>query len=226
MKLTYYGHSCFLLETSDCSLLFDPMISANELAADIDITAIKPDYILLSHGHFDHLHDAESIAKQAGSTIIANYEIAEWYKAKGINVHHMNIGGKWKFSFGTVKMVNAVHSSVLPDGTYGGAPGGFVVSMTEGTFYFAGDTALTIDMQLIPMTCPDLKFAILPVGDDLTMGVDDALKAAEMIKCSEIVACHFDTFGYIKLDHDGCKQTFAASGRNIQIPVIGQSIIF
>jgi L-ascorbate metabolism protein UlaG (beta-lactamase superfamily) len=226
MKLTYYGHSCFLIETAGYSLLFDPMISANELAASIDITGIKPDFILLSHGHFDHLHDAEAIASQSGATIIANYEVAEWYKAKDIKVHHMNIGGKWSFAFGTVKMVTAVHSSVLPDGTYGGAPSGFVVTTADGSFYFAGDTALTMDMQLIPMTCPELSFAILPVGDDLTMGVSDAIIASEMIKCKEIVACHFDTFGYIKLDHESCRSQFSSAGLNIQIPTIGQSIIF
>jgi L-ascorbate metabolism protein UlaG (beta-lactamase superfamily) len=224
MKLTYLGHSSFLIETSDFSLLLDPMISANELAKHINIDGLKPDFILISHGHFDHMHDAETIAKQSNATIISNYEIAEWFKAKGINVHHMNIGGKWQFPFGSVKMVTAIHSSVLPDGTYGGAPCGYVVSTAEGTFYFAGDTALTLDMQLIPLTCPSLSFAILPIGDDLTMGTEDAIRAAKMIQCHNIVGCHFDTFGYIKVDHEACKKLFAKAGSTIHLLEIGSTI--
>ena len=168
MKLTYYGHACVLVEFGGKKLLFDPFITPNEKAASVDVASIKADYILLSHGHQDHVADAEQIARQSGATIIAAYEIVSWYGEKGINGHPMNIGGKWRFDFGTVKMVNAIHSSMLPDGTYGANPAGFVVWNEEACFYFAGDTALTMDMKLKPLTCPELDFAVLPVGDNFT----------------------------------------------------------
>ncbi|MGB0864575.1 MAG: metal-dependent hydrolase, partial [Saprospiraceae bacterium] len=202
MKLTYFGHSCFLIEFGGKKLLFDPFISPNELAKDIDINSIEADYILLSHGHEDHVADAETIAKRTGATIIATFEIVTWYGKKGLKGHPMNTGGKWKFDFGTVKMVSAVHSSVLPDGTYAANPVGFVISNDENAFYFAGDTALTWDMKLIPMTCPKLDLAILPIGDNFTMGYEDAIIASDFIECNKIIGCHFDTFGYVKVDHE------------------------
>ena len=164
MRITYLGHACFLVETAGKQLLFDPFISANPKAveAGIDINALNPDYILLSHGHEDHVADAEAIGKASGAKVIAVYEVVSWMTTKGLTGHGMNTGGKWKFDFGTVKLVNAVHSSVMPDGAYGGNPVGFVIWNEEGCFYFAGDTALTMDMKLIPMTCPRLDFAILP----------------------------------------------------------------
>ena len=138
MKFTYYGHSCFSIKLSGKNLLFDPFITPNEMAKGIDIDSIQADYILLSHGHFDHIADAEAIAKRTGAIIISNYEIVTWYGEKGIKGHPLNHGGKWNFDFGTVRYVNAVHSSVLPDGTYGGNPGGFVINGEDGCFYFAG----------------------------------------------------------------------------------------
>ena len=143
MRITYYGHSCFMAEIKGKKLLFDPFITPNELAKDINIADIEPDYILLSHGHNDHVADAEAIAKSSGATIIANYEVAMWFAGKGITKYHpMNHGGKWDFDFGTVKVVNAVHSSSMPDGSYGGNPIGFVIISEEKNFYYSGDTAL------------------------------------------------------------------------------------
>lgn len=224
MKLTYFGHSAFQVIKGGKSIVFDPFISSNPLATAIHVDDIKADYILLSHGHGDHVADAETIAKKNGATIVSNYEIVSWYETKGINGHPMNHGGKWKFDFGTVKYVNAVHSSVLPDGTYGGNPGGFVVWNEEKCFYFAGDTALTWDMKLIPMTCPTLDFAILPIGDNFTMGYEDAVYAAQFIQCDKIIACHYDTFGYIKTDHEAALNEFKNAGKELILLQPGQSI--
>jgi L-ascorbate metabolism protein UlaG (beta-lactamase superfamily) len=226
MKYTYYGHACFSVEVAGKTLLFDPFISHNDLAKHIDIQQLKADYILLSHGHFDHVADAEQIAQNTGAKIISNYEIVSWYEAKGIKGHPMNFGGQWQFDFGTVHYVQAVHSSVLPDGTHGGNPGGFVIETAEGTFYYAGDTALTMDMKLIPMLYPKLLFAVLPIGDNFTMNYKHAAIAADFIECSLVIGCHYDTFGYIKLDHAAAQAHFAASGKTLQLPGIGASLEF
>ncbi len=226
MKLTYYGHSCFSVNLKGKEILFDPFISGNELASDVDIASLKPDYILLSHGHSDHTADAEQIAKQSGATIVSNFEVVGWFGNKGIeNVHPMNHGGSWKFDFGTVKYVNAVHSSSMPDGSYGGNPGGFIVSNDEITFYFAGDTALTLDMQLIPRF-HKLDLAILPIGDNFTMNVDEAVVASDFIECNKVVGVHYDTFGYIKIDHEAAIEKFANAGKELFLPKIGESVDF
>ena len=224
MKITYFGQSSFGIELNQKNLVFDPFISPNELAKHISVDNISADYVLLSHGHGDHVTDAESIAKRTGATIISNFEIVSWYSEKGISGHPMNHGGNWAFDFGNVKYVNAVHSSVLPDGTYGGNPGGFIISNNQNTFYFAGDTALTWDMKLIPMTSPKLDFAILPIGDNFTMGIEDAVIASDFIECDKIIACHYDTFGYIKIDHAAAKKAFADKGKELILPDIGQTL--
>lgn len=227
MKLTYYGHSCFSVEVAGKTLLFDPFITANELAKDIDVDSIKADYILLSHGHADHVADALTIALNNGAKIISNYEIISWYQ-KVHNypmpkTHPLNHGGSYNFSFGKVKYVNAIHSSVLPDGTYGGNPGGFVIETEEGNFYFAGDTALTMDMKLIPMFTK-LDFAVLPIGDNFTMGVEEAVIASDFIDCDKIIGVHFDTFGYIKIDQAAAKTTFTDNGKELILVEIGDSV--
>jgi len=223
MKVSYFGHACFGIEVSGKHLLFDPFISPNELAKDVDIETIEADYLLISHGHEDHVADAASIAKRSGAKLVSNYEIVNWFETKGIeNSHPMNHGGKWAFDFGWVKYVNAVHSSVLPDGTYGGNPGGFVVSSEQGNFYYAGDTALTMDMQLIPRSTK-LDFALLPIGDNFTMGIDDAVEAAKMIECDKIIGMHYDTFGFIEIDHDAAKQKFSAAGKELILMDINES---
>src|SRR5690606_8399774 len=145
--ITYYGHSTFLVEINNKKILFDPYISPNGLAEEIDWESIVVDYILVSHGHGDHVADVEAIANKNDATVVANFEIASWFENKGVkNTHPMNHGGSKAFDFGKVKFVNAVHSSTLPDGSPGGNPGGFVIQSNEVTFYFAGDTALTYDM--------------------------------------------------------------------------------
>ena len=220
MNLTYYGQSSFSIELKGKTILFDPFISPNPKASHIDINKIKADYVLLSHGHQDHIADAEVIAKNNNATIVSNFEIVNWFGEKGCKGHPMNHGGKWEFDFGTVKYVNAVHTSAMPDGSNGGNPGGFVIWNDEVCFYFAGDTALTLDMKLIPMTCPKLDFAILPIGDNFTMGYEDAAIAADFIECDNIIGCHFDTFGFIEIDHDAAKAAFTKKGKKLTLLAI------
>lgn len=223
MQFTFYGQSCFSVTIKGKNILFDPFITQNPKAKHIDVNSIQADYILLSHGHGDHVADALTIAENTGAKIVSNYEIVSWYGEKGYtNGHPLNHGGAWNFDFGKVKYVNAVHSSVLPDGTYGGNPGGFVVTSDEGNFYFAGDTALTLDMKLIPMTSPKLDFAVLPIGDNFTMGYEDAVIAAEFVECDKIVGVHYDTFGYIEIDHEAAKAAFTAKGKELILMEIGE----
>jgi L-ascorbate metabolism protein UlaG (beta-lactamase superfamily) len=225
MNIKYYGHSCFGVEIGGKHLLFDPFISGNEMANKIDVDAVPCDFMLISHGHADHIADAERIAKRTNCTIITNYEIHTWLKNKGLSkVHPMNMGGAREFDFGVVKCVVAHHSSSLPDGTYGGNPMGFVISTEEGCFYFAGDTALTLDMQLIPMICPPLSFAILPIGSNFTMDYADAVIASDFIQCNTIIGCHFDTFGYIKIDHEAAKKCFETENKVLILPTIGHTM--
>jgi L-ascorbate metabolism protein UlaG (beta-lactamase superfamily) len=224
MKFTYYGQSCFAVEAGNKNLLFDPFISSNELARHIDTRSLMPDYILVSHGHSDHIEDCVALAKQSGATVIGAFEVVSWLNKQGVEKYHpMNHGGKWSFDFGTVKCTNAIHSSSMPDGSYGGNPMGFIIQTTDRTFYYSGDTALTMDMQLVPRW-GKLDFAILPIGDNFTMGYDDAVMAADMIQCRNIIGVHFDSFDFIKIDHEKAKKAFADAGLNLHLVEIGKSI--
>ena len=224
MRITYYGHSCFLLETEGKKILFDPFITPNELAGDIRLDTIEADYILLSHGHQDHMADVEAIYKNTGATLVANFELVSWFASKGVEKNHpMNHGGKKTFDFGTVKMVNAIHSSSLPDGSYAGNPAGFVVKTGEKTFYYAGDTALTLDMQLIGEEFT-IDFAFMPIGDNFTMDIKDALRAADFVKTDTIIGMHYDTFPYIKLDHNEAKNVAANAKKDLKLMEIGGTL--
>ncbi len=224
MKLTYYGHSCFSITTGGKKLLFDPFITGNELAAGVDVNSIEADYILVSHGHSDHTGDLVSVAQRTNALVVAAFEITEWAKTKGVNnTHPLNFGGTKQFEWGSAKYVQAMHSSVLPDGTYGANPGGFVVKTEDRNFYYSGDTALMMDMQLIPRYAK-LDFAILPIGDNFTMGVEDAIVAAEFIQCKKIIGVHYDTFGYIKIDHQEAIDRFKEAGLELLLPKIGETI--
>lgn len=224
MNITYYGHSCFGVEINGKHLLFDPFISHNSLAKTINVNEIKADYILISHGHEDHIADAEGIAKRTGAKVICSWEINVWLGKKGVeNIHPMNTGGKIKLDFGNVKAVSAVHSSGLPDGTYGGVAMGFVIESNEGSFYYAGDTALTYDMKLIG-DYRSINFAFLPIGDNFTMGVDNAIIACNFIKCDDIVGMHYDTFEPIKIDKKEALNKFEAQGKKLTLLEIGQTI--
>ena len=226
MKVTYYGHACFAAEVGTKTLLFDPFIAENQLAKAVDRRAVPADYILISHGHADHLADAAAIAKRTGATIVSNYEVTVWYNQQGLTkTHPLNHGGGWGFEFGRVKFVNAVHSSSLPDGTYGGNPGGFVVESAEGNFYYSGDTALTMDMKLIGESTR-LTFTALPIGDNFTMGVDDAIKAAEFVRCREILGLHYNTFPPIRIDAPAAIERFKAAGQHLHLLLPGESHSF
>jgi L-ascorbate metabolism protein UlaG (beta-lactamase superfamily) len=224
MKFTYYGHACFAVAAEGKTLLFDPFITPNPLAEKIDAGKIAADFILVSHGHGDHVADLVEIAKRTGATVIAPFEVGSWFEQKGVkNMQGMNHGGAAKTPFGRVKLTAAVHSSSMPDGSYGGNPCGFLVETSDGNFYYSGDTALTWDMKLIGEQSK-LRFAVLPVGDFFTMGIDDALRAADMVGVNKIVGVHYDTFPPIKLDHEAARKTAAAHGKELLLPAIGETI--
>jgi len=223
MKVTAYGHACFAVEVANRTLLFDPFITGNELARNIDVKEIAADYILISHGHADHMADAADIARRTGATIISNFEITTWLGKQGLEKSHpLNHGGGHRFDFGRVKFVNAIHSSSLPDGTYGGNPGGFVVETAEGVFYYSGDTALTMDMKLIG-EAQQLKFAALCIGDNFTMDVIDAVRAAEFVKCNEILGLHYNTFPPIHIDTGAAIAKFKQANKRLYLLQPGES---
>src|ERR1700730_9700427 len=206
MKITYYGHSCFAAEFNGKHLLFDPFITQNPLTKAVDVKKIKADYIFVSHGHYDHIFDTAAIADQTGATVISNFELTSWLGENGVkNAQPLNPGGTYSSSFGRVKCVNAIHSSSMPDGSYGGSAGGFVVESADANFYYSGDTALTLDMKLISETTK-LKFAVLCVGGNLTMDIDDAIRAAGLVTCKEAMGVHYDPFPPIKIDHAAVKE--------------------
>jgi L-ascorbate metabolism protein UlaG (beta-lactamase superfamily) len=225
MQLTYYGHSCFAVEVNSSRLLFDPFITPNPLASHIDIKKITADFILVSHGHADHIADCIALANHTGAKVICSWEIHEWLNKQGVsNTHPMNAGGKWNFGNFMVKCTAAQHSSGLPDGSYGGNPIGFMVMSTVGNFYYSGDTALTLDMQLIPRWA-NLNFAVLPIGDNFTMDATDAAECASMIQCNTIIGVHYDTFGFIKIDHQEVKKIFNDKHIELHLLNIGDSIM-
>jgi len=224
MKITFYGQNSLSIEVGGKYIIVDPFITGNDLSKDkVDIKQLKADYILVTHAHQDHTLDVEAIAKNTGATVVSNYEIANHYEAKDLKVHPMNHGGSWEFDFGKVTYVNAIHTSSFPDGSYGGQPGGFVVEAGEKCIYIAGDTALTMDMKLIPMR-HDLDLAVLPIGDNFTMGVDDAVIASDFIECNKILGCHYDTFGYIEIDHKVAKEKFKMKKKELLLLEIGENI--
>ena len=223
MKITFYGHACFGIEIEKNNILIDPFITGNELASDIDVTKIKADYILLTHAHQDHVLDVEVIAERTGATIVSNYEIAMYYQVKGFNIHPVNHGGTYTTENFSAKYVNAIHTSSFPDGTYGGQPGGFVISANDKNLYVAGDTALTMDMKLIPLSYK-IDCAILPIGDNFTMGIDDAIIASDFVACNTVIGCHFNTFPPITINIDDAKSAFESKEKELKILEIGSSI--
>lgn len=204
--------------------MVDPFITGNDkVHGKIDIKDLKPDYILVTHAHQDHTLDVEEIGKISEAKVVSNFEIATYYENKGLKAHPMNHGGSWKFDFGTLKYVNAIHTSSFADGTYGGQPGGFILSSEGKHIYIAGDTALTMDMKLIPMSF-QLDLAVLPIGDNFTMGVDDAILASDFVECPKILGYHYDTFGYIVIDHKESVQKFSEHGKVLILLEIGGSL--
>lgn len=225
MNITYYGHSCFGTEINGKHIVFDPFITPNELAKNININTVKADYILISHGHEDHIADAIRLAKNTGATVVSNFEIVTWLQKKGIEkTHSMNTGGKWIFDFGKVKCVAAEHSSSLPDGTYGGSAMGFLLETSEGDFYYSGDTALMYDMKLIG-EFRKINFSMLPIGDNYTMSLENAIIASEFVKCDTVIGMHYDTFEYIKIDKKKAVREFELAGKKLILMEIGETIV-
>lgn len=223
MKITFYGHACLGIEIEDINILVDPFISGNEKASNVDIDGIKADYILITHAHQDHILDVERIAKRTDAIIVSNYEIVVHYQNLGFKGHPMNHGGSWNFDFGKVKYVNAVHTSSFPDGKYGGQPGGFVIQAGKKTLYIAGDTALHYDMKILGQNY-DLDLAVLPIGDNFTMGVEDAIIATRFLKCDRVLGYHYDTFGYIEIDKVKAKAKFDSKLKTLKLLDIGGSM--
>jgi len=223
MKITYLGHASLSIEVANKNIIVDPFISGNELAKNIDLNTLKADYILVTHAHEDHILDVETIAKRTGAKVVSNFEIINHFGNLGIEGHPMNHGGTWKFDFGKVTYTNAIHSSSFPDGSYGGQPGGFVLETEEGNIYIAGDTALTMDMKTIPMQTK-LDLAVLPVGDNFTMGIESAVIASDFVECNKVLAYHYDTFGYIEIDHTKAKEAFKSKGKELIMLEIGSFI--
>lgn len=224
MKITFFGHACLQVEVGGKVLLVDPFISGNPKAAHISIADLHPDYILLTHAHQDHVLDVEAIMQaNPAAILVSNAEIIGYYKAKGFAGHMMNHGGSWRFDFGVVKYVTAIHSSSFADGSYGGNPGGFVIEGEHKNIYIAGDTALTYDMKLIPLRTK-LDLAILPIGSNFTMDVEDAILASDFIECDKIMGYHYDTFGYIEINQQEAIRKFFDQGKDLMLLDIGESI--
>lgn len=198
VELTYHSHACFGITVGDTHLLIDPFLNGNDLA-DVSAEEVEADYILVSHGHGDHVGDTVEIARRTGAMTISNFEIQSWLTAQGVERSHpLHIGGGRDFAFGRVKLTIAHHGSGLPDGSYGGNPAGFLLTLEGKKIYHACDTGLFYDMKLIGEEGLDL--AILPIGDNFTMGPDDALRAVKLLEPKAVIPIHYDTFDVIAQD--------------------------
>ncbi len=215
-KFTWYGHAALGLETDGYKILVDPFFSGNP-AASTTADKVSADFILLTHGHGDHLGDTVPIAKRTGAMVIANDEIATWIDKQGLKSHHQHLGGGFNHPFGYLKLTLALHGSALPDGTYGGNPCGFLLTTNEGKkIYLAGDTGLFGDMALIGEEGLDL--AVIPIGDNYTMGPADALRAVKLLKPKHVIPIHFSTFGLIEQDANAwAKKVQSETGAQVHV---------
>jgi L-ascorbate metabolism protein UlaG (beta-lactamase superfamily) len=224
MKIKYHGHAFVEVDTGKHKILLDPFISGNP-NCDVTLENIKCDYIIPTHGHGDNFGDTIELAKRNNATVIAIFELANYCSSKGVNAHPMNIGGAYSFPFGRVKLTIAYHSSSLPDGTYAGDAYGVILTIDGKTFYQAGDTGLFYDMNLIG-EMHKIDVACLPIGDDFTMGVDDAVKAVEFINPANVIPIHYDTFDIIKSDANDFKRKVESIGKKCAIMKPGEVLEF
>lgn len=199
--LTAHGHATFTLDTGAHKLVIDPFFAPNNPAATITVDDVEADFILITHGHGDHIADAVALAQKTGAMCVSNFEIAQWLGNQGVEkAHPMHIGGGRNFDFGHLKLTVAHHGSMLPDGSNGGNPAGLLISLNDGNkVYIAGDTALTYDMKLIS-DAGGVDLAVLPIGDNFTMGPDDAILAARFCGAKHVIPCHYNTFDVIEQD--------------------------
>lgn len=199
VKITWHGHATFSLDVNGTKIVVDPFLKGNNPVAQVAADEVDAEYVLLTHAHGDHVADALPIAQRCGSLIISNFEICNWYAAKGHeNVHGQHLGGGFQHPFGHVKMTTAFHGSSFPDGSYGGMPGGFLLTISGKKIYIAGDTALYSDMALHGRG--GLDVAILPIGDNYTMGPEDSILAVNYLEPKVVIPCHYNTFPLIEVD--------------------------
>ena len=223
IKVTWYGHATLGLEIDGNKLLVDPYFTGNP-AATVTAEDVMADYILVTHGHFDHVCDVAEIAKRTGATVIGNFEIVEWVGKQGVEkTHGQHIGGGHLHPFGYLKLTPALHGSGLPDGNNGGNPAGFLLTTKDGSkIYIAGDTGLFSDMQLIGQEGIDLAF--VPIGDNYTMGPDDAYKAVELIKPKHVIPVHFNTWELIAQDAEKWAERVRKLGVKAHVLKPGESL--
>jgi L-ascorbate metabolism protein UlaG (beta-lactamase superfamily) len=226
LTLTWQGHATWSIDADGTPIVVDPFLKPNNPSALVTAQEIPAEYILVTHGHGDHVADLVALALRTGALVICNFEISLWLGTYGVsNVHPMNHGGSHTFPFGRVKMTIAHHSSMLPDGSYAGNPGGFLINFNNGhDVYFAGDTALTYDMRLIGEV-GGVDLAVLPIGDNFTMGPDDAVIAAQFVKAKSVLPSHYNTFPLIEVDaHAFAKRLQREAGIDCTVLAVGESL--